>query len=337
MRPYLLMSDSPTSPPADGRDDLPPREVEGHSHVAAVVLNWNGREETLACLESLAASDWPWLTMIVVDNASEQEIEGHVAERFSDVVMVRNERNLGFGGGMNAGVRRALDLDADYVLLLNNDTVVDVSMVRLLVEAARKRPDAGILSPLDMFRSAPRVISSAGLRCNPRRGYQGRPLGMGELDVGQFRGVGEVDASSGTAMLVPAAVVREVGLLDEALYLYIEDVDWSLRMRGAGRRIYVAFEAKLWHTGSASSGGEDSPRVTYYHTRNSFVVCARHAPLRGPRGFVRHGELLLANVLHAVRCRHPLSNLGAALAGWRDYLRGRLGPRPGDCTPVAPQ
>src|SRR3954447_4480775 len=213
----------------------PPPE---HPHVAAIVLNWNGRDDTLACLESLATSDWPRLTMIVVDNASEEEIGPALGERFPDAILLRNASNLGFAGGMNAGTRRALELGADYVLLLNNDTVVDPGMVRELVEAARGRPDAGIVSPLEFFRDSPEIVSSAGLRCDLRRAYQGPPLDRGKRDMGQFRGVREADASSGTAMLVPAPVVREVGLLDEALYLYIEDVDWAFRIRSTGRRVY---------------------------------------------------------------------------------------------------
>jgi GT2 family glycosyltransferase len=301
-------------------------DADGYPHVAAVVLNWNGRDETLACLSSLAASDWPSLTMIVVDNASEEDIEPDLVERFPDAVFARNPTNLGFAGGMNVGARCALDLGVDYVLLLNNDTVVDPPMVTALVEAAQGRPDAGIVSPLEFFRDAPKIVSSAGLRCDLRHAYQGPPLRLGERDVGQFRGVSEVEASSGTAMLVPAAVVREVGLLDEALFLYVEDIDWAFRMRTAGRRVYVALGARVWHGVATSSGGQDSPVVSYYHTRNSFVVCARHAQLRGPRRLLRHCEILFANLLHALRCHRPLANAGAVLAGWSDYLRGRLGP-----------
>ena len=151
---------------------------------------------------------------------------------------------------------------------------------------------------------------------------------MGERDAGQFRGVDEVDASTGTAMLVPASVERQVGLLDEDLYLYIEDIDWAFRMRrSAGKRTYVAYEARLWHRMAASSGGEDSPTVAYYHARNTFVVTARHLPMRKPRAALRSAEILLANLVSALRSAHPLANARAVSAGWLDYLRGRLGAR----------
>lgn len=299
-------------------------------HVVAVVLNWNRRDETLACLESLAGSDWPRLTTIVVDNASKADIGATVAQRFPEALVVRNETNLGFAGGMNEGLRCALGLGADYALLLNNDTVVDTSMVRVLVDAAQAHPDVGIISPLVLHRDAPNVVNSAGLRCDLRRCYQGGPLGHGETNRGQFSGVREVDAVAGAAMMVSAESVRDVGMLDERLYLYIEDVEWALRMRESGRRVYVAGDARLWHGISVSSGGRHSPQVRYYHTRNTFVVSSRYLPMRGARGLIRHLDILLSNLASAFRGRRPLWNAYAVLAGWRDYLRGRLGPCPSD-------
>jgi GT2 family glycosyltransferase len=297
--------------------------------VAVVVLNWNRTGDTLACLETVAASDWPNLTTIVVDNASSDDIGPPLAERFPEAILIRNEQNLGFAGGMNAGVAAALERGAEYVLLLNNDTEVEPSMVRLLVEAAQSKQDAGILSPLEFFLDRPEIVASAGRHCDLRRAYQGPPIYMNERDEGQFTGIEEIDVSSGTAMLVPAAVVREVGMLDDRLFLYIEDVDWALRIKEAGYRIYVCLDARLRHGVATSSGGEDNPAVTYYHTRNVFVVSDRHLPLRGLAGAIRHTKILLANLVHALRCKRPLANARAVYDGWRDYLRGRLGPRPG--------
>lgn len=301
-------------------------------HVVAIVLNWNRRAETLACIESVLASDWPALTALVVDNGSDEEIVTPLAEKLREVIVVRNETNRGFAGGMNTGIQRALELGADYVLLLNNDTTVDPAMVGLLVEAAANHPRAGIVSPLNFSRSAPDVVATAGLRANPRRAYQGKPLRFGERDTGQLRGVHEVEAVVGTAMLVPVPILEKVGLLDESLYLYIEDVDWALRMRRMGYRVYVAYEAHLWHGMSASSGGRHAPLVSYYHARNTFVVCARHAPMRPMRHKLREAEILLANLLHASRCRGRLRHTRAVVAGWRDYRRQRLGPAPGGST-----
>jgi GT2 family glycosyltransferase len=296
------------------------------THVAVVVLDWNGLEDTLACLQSLAASDWPRMTTIVVDNASDEPIEPAISKRFPGAIVIRNGQNLGFAGGMNVGLRRALELDADYVLLLNNDTLVDPAMIGQLVQAAQALPDAGILSPLVLARDTPDVVTSAGSRFDPKRGHPGRPLLSGERDGGRLHGVREVDASSGEAMFVPTSVALRVGPLDERFYLRLEDIDWSLRMRAAGLRNFVALDARLWH-GVSRSTGEHSPLNAYYHTRNILLVCARHAPMRAPRARIREGEILVANLVHARRGHRPFDNARAVVAGWRDYRRGRFGPR----------
>lgn len=301
--------------------------IAGHPHVVAVVLNWNGPDETLACVESLAASAWPRLTTVVVDNASLNDITPVMSQRFPHVLVIRNSANLGFTGGMNVGIRHALEMGADYALLLNNDTLVEPGMVATLVATAAEHPTAGIVSPLVLYRDRPDVIFSAGLRCDLRRGYQGAPIGNGEGDRGQFGSLLEVDAPAGAAMLVPAHAIRKVGLLDEDLFLYGEDVEWATRMKTAGLHVYVAPMARLWHGLSVSSGGANSPLSAYYLTRNSFVVCQRHSPLRGPRAIVRAADILLGNLYHARRAPNPLLNVRAVLAGWRDYMHGRLGPR----------
>jgi len=295
--------------------------------LATVVLNWNRREDTLACLASLQASKWPRRTEIVVDNASDEDVVGAVTARHPDAVIVRNRINLGFAGGMNAGLRKALELGADYILLLNNDTLIDPAMPETLVRAAVARPDAGILTPLVLYRDAPAMVASAGWEFDPRRGHPGRPLHAGERAEDRLHGVREVDASSGEAMLVAATAVREVGTLEEALYLRLEDIDWSLRMRSAGRRNYTVLDARLWHGVSQSSGGEHSELNAYYHTRNILFVCARHAPMSRPRATLRDVETLLANLVHARRGTRPAANARAVLAGWRDYARGRMGAR----------
>jgi GT2 family glycosyltransferase len=297
-------------------------------HVAAVVLTWNGRDDTLRCLESLERSAWPRLTLVVVDNASTDGTAEAVAARFPGAEIVANDRNVGFAAGMNAGMRRALELGADHLLLLNNDTVVDPGMVGALMEALGRLPDAGALNPLVLYADRPDVVNNAGLRFDPRRGYNGRPHGMGERDRGQFDRVREVDAACATAMLVPAEVAREVGLLDDDLFIYMEDVDWAMRMHAAGRRCYLVPAARLWHRVSVTWGGENAPAVAYYTTRNTLAVCERHAPMRGPRARLRRLETVGANLLHALRARRPDRNLRAVVQGWGDYRRGRMGARP---------
>src|SRR5687767_10826311 len=160
-------------------------------HVAVVVLSFNGREDTLACVESLQRMDWERLTTIVVDNASTDGSLEAVQERFPGVVAIRNEENLGFAEGNNVGMRAALEAGADYVLILNNDTVTDERLVAELVAVAAARPDAGTLCPLIRYVDPPDRIWYAGARFDPRAVHNGRHTGYGERDVGQYHTIRE--------------------------------------------------------------------------------------------------------------------------------------------------
>jgi GT2 family glycosyltransferase len=311
-----------------GASEARPREPS--AHVAVVVLSWNGRDDTLACLESLAEVRW-WgpLTTIVVDNGSTDGTADAVKGRFPDAHLIRNRQNLGFAGGNNVGLRRALELGADYVLLLNNDTVVDPGLLVELVAEAERCPDAAGLCPLVYYAEPPDVIWYAGAMFDPRRGYNDRHLGYGERDTGRYAGVRAVTQATGAALLIPRPALERVGLLADDLFLHVEDTEWSLRARRAGYRLYVVPRAKIWHKVSRDTGGEHSPALAYYGTRNRLEVSRRHAPLNGLPALRREAVTVAAELLHARRAERPLENARAVIEGWRDYRGGRLGPRRG--------
>jgi GT2 family glycosyltransferase len=298
--------------------------------VAVVVLTWNGREDTLACLASLRNVEHEPLVVIVVDNASTDGTAEAVVAQHPEADLVRNAENLGFAGGMNAGIRRALERGADHVLLLNNDTEVDPPFVSELLDAAAVHPEAGALCSKVLFADAPDRIWFAGAGYDPRRGHQGRQRGYGERDGARYQGTWESDRACGTAMLVPRGVVERVGLLDDELFAYAEDVEWSLRARERGLRIFVAGDSRVWHKVSATSGGEASPTALYYTLRNGLVVAERHAPL-GAFGTWRRRLVALAattaQVLLAGRRRRAA--LRAVAQGFGDARARRLGPRGG--------
>jgi GT2 family glycosyltransferase len=295
--------------------------------IAAVVLTWNGREDTLACLHSLAQASLDTLTTIVVDNGSSDGTEEAVRRGFPSVQLIRSKQNLGFAEGNNLGLRRALQLGADYVLVLNNDTLLDPDAIPVLVAEARRRPDAGALCPLIYYADPPDLIWYAGAEYDPRRGYNPPQTGYKERDRGQYATVREITRATGAAMLVPRAVLERVGLLDAELFLHVEDVDWSQRMLAAGYRILFVPRARIWHKVSADTGGENSPTLAYYGMRNRLEVSARHAPLGGLAGARREAVTVLAELAHARRGRRRLDSLRGALEGWRDFRQGRLGPR----------
>lgn len=285
--------------------------------VAAVVLSWNGREDTLACLRSLEAEG---ADVIVVDNASE---DGS-AEAVTGVELIRNPRNLGYAGGMNVGIRAALQRGADAVLLLNNDVVVEPGAVGSLAAAAE---GAGAVCPVITFADDPETVWYAGARFDPTRGYQGRHRGHGQ-HASELREALETDRACGAAMLIPRQALDAVGLLEDALFAYHEDTEWSLRARAAGFPIRVEPSARVRHKVSAATGGEGSPTALYYSVRNTLDVCERHAPLGRLGTWRRRIVVLLAYTTQALLGRGRTSRVGAVRDGWRDFRRGRLGPRP---------
>ena len=290
--------------------------------VVAVVLSWNGREDTLACLESLRGVE-----TIVVDNGSTDGSAEAVAERFPEVELVRAGVNLGYAAGNNVGIRRALDREADWVVLVNNDATVAADLVAALEAAAARHPGAGVLGGKVYVADPPDVLWYAGGSFEPRVGYSGRVRGAGESDDGRYDNERDVDWGTGALLAVSRKAVGRAGLLDEELFAYMEDVDWCLRIRDAGLRVVFAPSLRAWHRVSASTGGAASTTSLYYHCRNTLAVCERRRPLgRGHTG-VRRAIVVGTHLLQTFR--HPARGRAAwaVLRGWRDYRRGRMGRR----------
>lgn len=271
----------------------------------AVVLSWNGREDTLACLESLRG-----LPTICVDNGSTDGSQAAVRERFPEVELVETGANLGYTAGNNVGLRRALDRAADWVLLVNNDTVAEPGLAAALERAAAARPDAGLLACQVLHPDG--RVQYAGARV-PRWGY-GRGRSLSSL--------GDTDRADGAAMAVSRAAFVRAGPLAEELFAYVEDVEWSLRIRRAGFAVVFVPDARIVHKGSASTGGPGSPTALYYDTRNTIVVWERHLPLPRGASALRRLVVVAAHLLQAPR------GAAAVLRGWLDARRGRLGKMP---------
>jgi GT2 family glycosyltransferase len=286
--------------------------------LVAVVLNWNGGEDTLAALESLRGVD-----TVCVDNGSADGSADAVASRFPQVELIRTGVNLGFAGGNNVGIRRALERGADWVLLLNNDAVADAGLPAALEAAARARPDAGVLACKVFFTDPPDRLMYAGGTVNLALGYSGRQDGFGDLDDGRFDALRDVERATGAAMAVSGAAIEEVGLLDESLFAYVEDTEWSVRIRRAGFAVVFVPDAKAWHVGSASTGGLSSPTSLYYDTRNAIAVAERHDPRPRLHTALRRGVVVGAHLLNV----RSAAGARAVVKGWRDAAHGRLGRR----------
>jgi GT2 family glycosyltransferase len=230
--------------------------------VYIVILNWNGKEDTLQCLHSVQEVDYSRYRVLVVDNASDDGSVDAIRAAFPAVELVVNESNLGFAAGNNEGMRYALQRGADCLLLLNNDTRVDPKVLTALVRACEANPALGLASPKVYYFDRPQVIYYAGAR----RGWLPllpRLVGAGEEDHGQCEQPQEVDYVWGQAMFIKREVIEKIGLLDPRFFMYYEDADYCLRAREAGYRIACVPSARVWHKVAKGTEGDYLTRWQY--------------------------------------------------------------------------
>ena len=248
-------------------------------HVTIVILNWNREADTLECLDSLARMDYPSFSIVVVDNGS-TDGSPDAFERWSrdnlSVTLIRNAENRGFVRGSNQGMRHALSTDTDYVFLLNNDTVVEPDVLTMLVQAAERSGDLGMVGPKIYQHGRGLVLDSAGTRAIPWLA-QGFLLGHGKVDHGQYDDPGDLPYVTGTALLVRRAVLEKVGLMDEDYFCYFDDFDWGLKARKAGYRLLLVPEAVVHHKGSQTAGF-NSPFYMHHMVRSRVLFARKHVP-----------------------------------------------------------
>lgn len=294
----------------------------------AIVLSWNGREDTLRCLESLTQVEHPDLAIVCVDNGSVDGTREAVRERFPQVIFIEAGANLGYSGGNNLGLRHALECGARWMMLVNNDATVAPDVIDGFRRVTEGHPRAGILAGKVYFTDRPQTIWFAGQRVSELLGYSGRPRGYGRADGPRYDTVCSTGRAVGALMAVSREAIDAVGLLDEDLFAYVEDVDWALRVRDAGFEILFAPAARAWHRVSASTGGEaTSTHTLYYGVRNTVVVLERRRPLGVVGTRLRRAAILLTFTLHALTRTNRKQALLAVREGFDDARQGRLGQR----------
>lgn len=237
--------------------------------VTIIILNWNGKFLTEECLRSVQAIRYNALKIMMVDNASSDGSIEYLKTKFPGVEFVANDHNLGFAEGNNVGIRIALARGDNYVLLLNNDTIVDTELVQCLVDVAEEDERIGFVGPKVYFydyKGRKDIISFAGGLINFRKGKVIH-IGEKEIDTGQYSLVEDYDYVEGSCMLVRADTLKRAGLFDPAYFLYWEEVDLCVRGKAAGYRSVYAPGGRIWHKVGASSQGYGN---TYYMTRNRF-------------------------------------------------------------------
>ena len=300
-----------------------PAPLAGPKRVAAIVLNYDGKQLTLQALDSLRRMRYPSYDLVVVDNGSTDGSYEAIAAAHPDVIQVRTEVNLGPAGGYNLGMAWAMDEGYDYLLILNNDIEADPDLLTELVRVAERDPAIGCVGPKTYFYFDRTRLASAGGVIRFKESVT-RERGMGAVDRGQFDHDEEVSYVNGCGMLIRREAIAAAGLWDPVFFLSVEDADWCVRAKRRGFTCWYAHRAVLYHMVS-DTVGVYTPKKTFQTGRSSAIFMRRYATPWQRLTFF----LFLAAALPVAWLRElPKGNQAAAVAKGRGVLEGLRAPMP---------
>jgi len=286
-------------------------------HVVSVIVNWNGKEDLRECLDSLIQVEYEPFTIVVVDNGSSDGSVAFVSTHYPDVEIVSLSHNRGYAFGLNKGISRALEKQADYIFILNNDTATEPLAVLQLVEVMESDKTIGIAAPKVLYYDQPTKVYSLGTRS-----YAWLPLpvnfGYGKRDRPSYDRIMEFDYVTGCAMMVRSEIFYKVGLFSTGYYMYYEDADFCRRVREKGYRIVCVGNAVVYHKGARSTGRNKSLFIRI-RARNRIWFYRRYR--HGPHPWVTYGALWLLALLHSVRCMKT-GNWELIASYWQGLLEG---------------
>ncbi len=247
--------------------------------VFIIILNWNGKTDTLACLNSLQKSTYSNQEIIVVDNGSRDDSVEQIKVLYPEVIILETGENLGYAEGNNVGLRYVLGLASDYVFIINNDTIVSENCVVELIDTAIKMPNAGILSPLVMYYDEPDVIWYAGTLFDEINYHFSRDADGQHINNFDRKEPYKTITGAGCALLIPSKVFSKIGLFHKDYFLYWEEMDLSYRITKSSYDIAVVPSAKIWHKIGSSFDlhKEDASKVkVYFWQRNKLLWAKRN-------------------------------------------------------------
>ena len=293
--------------------------------VLVSILNWNGGDETLNCLNSLFQSDYEGFDALLIDNASTDNSTDIAQRAFPQIEVLRNKNNLGFAGGQNQGINFAIEKGYEYIWILNNDTDFDSDVLGKLIEMLDKDDSIGSLSPvlMDAENREERRIQFCGCSINWKFRIFEKYKTIDEAWTAQAENP-ENFFLWGTALLVRVSVLKQIGGFDEKLFAYFEDMDLSLKIVKAGLLNCIAKETIVFHAG-ITDAKQRPPHYVYFNTRNRYFFWMKHLPWSQRFNFTRQyvaGALVLAASWHETR---DVQRETATLLGIWDALIRRGG------------
>lgn len=237
--------------------------------VGVVIVNWNGLEHLKLSLQSMANQHYSLLTVYIVDNGSTDGSIDYIKKEFPDMVLLETNKNLGFAGGNNVGMERALADGHEYLVLINNDTNSKPSVVSQLVNYMEQHPRVGIAQPKLLLLDHPDTIDACGSWLT-KTGFL-RHFGCEEKDGPQYSKVTPVFTVKGAAMIVRRKVLEDIGLFDDDFFAYFEETDLCWRAWLRGWKVYYAPVAEVYHKIGGSTKKIGSPTINYHSFKNRIM------------------------------------------------------------------
>lgn len=244
--------------------------------ISIIILNWNGLPDTLECLKSLKKIDYENYEVVVVDNNSSGEDVKIIREEFGNFVkeIIVSKDNLGFSGGNNLGIKYSLNEGADFILILNNDTIVESNFLGKLLEIFNKDEKIGIAAPQINYYDNPEIVWTIGGKISKIRGSGFAYSNKNENEIEKKEKI--VTFASGCCLLIKKEVFEKVGLFDEKFFLYVEDTDLCYRTCKAGYKIIVSPNSKIYHKVGNSTAEDLKQLPLYYTTRNRLYFAKKN-------------------------------------------------------------
>ena len=244
--------------------------MQNEYKISIITVNYNGQEDTCALIESIPFNEN--MEMIVVDNASKQDEASIISQRYPYVKTIRTDKNLGFAGGNNVGIKEA---QGKYLFLINNDTIFKEFNVESIINRLESSHNIGMVCPKIRFAWGTNPIQYAGYTPLSKITIRNHAIGFGEEDKGQYDTAYPTPYAHGAAMLINREALDKVGLMPENYFLYYEEIDWSMMFTKAGYEIWYDPACTIYHKESQSTG-QASPLRTYYMTRNRLLLVKRN-------------------------------------------------------------
>ena len=295
-----------------------PQECE----LSIITINYNGLKDTCELIDSIPLNDD--LEVIVVDNASKEDEASIISERYHQVKVIRSQKNLGFSGGNNLGIKQA---KGKYILLINNDTYFKEFHINALIERLESSDKIGIVCPKLRFARGNDPIQFAGYTPLSNITIRNQAIGFGEEDKGQYDIAHPTPYAHGAAMLIKREAIEKVGLMPECFFLYYEEIDWSMRFTRAGYEIWYDPACTVYHKESQTTG-QNSPLRTYYITRNRLLLVKRN--YKGINKYLSYIYLIgivgLRDILKYTFTRQT-GLLNAVLKGLQDFKNSKFSAR----------